>query len=85
MRGHAVPCLPPPACRRAGVQPHTGTARSARARRCDRAQLGDEGGGLVWTERRDGQVLHHTREPGSTLGRSAWIGLLSVLPIEWLL
>lgn len=45
----------------------------------------DEGGGLVWIERRDGQTLRHTQEPGATLGRSAWIGLLSVLPIEWLL
>ncbi|WP_439589440.1 phospholipase D family protein [Hydrogenophaga sp.] len=45
----------------------------------------DEGGGLVWTERRDGQTLRHKREPGSTLVRSVWIGLLSVLPIEWLL
>ena len=45
----------------------------------------DGNGSLVWIERRDGQTLQHTREPGATLGRSAWIGLLSVLPIEWLL
>ncbi len=45
----------------------------------------DENGGLVWIERRDGQEIRHTREPGITLGTRAWIGLLSVLPIEWLL
>jgi putative cardiolipin synthase len=45
----------------------------------------DEKGGLVWIERRDGQEIRHTREPGSSLGQRAWIGLLSVLPIEWLL
>ncbi|MBU7575345.1 MAG: phospholipase D family protein [Hydrogenophaga sp.] len=45
----------------------------------------DEQGDLVWIERRDGQEIRHTREPGSSLGQRAWIGLLSVLPIEWLL
>lgn len=45
----------------------------------------DEQGGLVWIEQREGGVVRHTSEPGSTLGRRAWIGLLSVLPIEWLL
>lgn len=45
----------------------------------------DERGELVWIERRDGQEVRHTREPGSSLGSRAWIGLLSVLPIEWLL
>jgi putative cardiolipin synthase len=45
----------------------------------------DESGSLVWIERHEGKTLRHTREPGATLGRSAWIGLLSVLPIEWLL
>jgi putative cardiolipin synthase len=46
----------------------------------------DEQGGLVWVERRAGQAdVRHGSEPGATLGRRAWIGLLSVLPIEWLL
>lgn len=45
----------------------------------------DEHGDLVWIERREGQAIQHTREPGATAGRRAWIGLLSVLPIEWLL
>ncbi len=45
----------------------------------------DERGDLVWIERRDGQSIRHLREPGATVGRRAWIGLLSVLPIEWLL
>lgn len=45
----------------------------------------DEQGDLVWIERRDGQEIRHTPEPGSSLGQRARIGLLSVLPIEWLL
>ncbi|WP_137921749.1 phospholipase D family protein [Hydrogenophaga sp. 2FB] len=45
----------------------------------------DDKGDLVWIERRDGEEIRHTREPGSSLGQRAWIGLLSVLPIEWLL
>jgi len=45
----------------------------------------DERGELVWIERREGGDIRHTREPGASLGRSAWIGLLSLLPIEWLL
>lgn len=45
----------------------------------------DGQGDLVWIEQREGQSVPHTREPGSSLGQRAWIGLLSVLPIEWLL
>ncbi|QHE89067.1 phospholipase D family protein [Hydrogenophaga sp. BPS33] len=45
----------------------------------------DEQGDLVWIEYRDGQEIRHTREPGSSLGSRVWLGLLSVLPIEWLL
>jgi putative cardiolipin synthase len=45
----------------------------------------DDQGDLVWIERRDGQSIPHAHEPGATFGRRAWIGLLSVLPIEWLL
>lgn len=45
----------------------------------------DGHGDLVWIEHREGQSVRHPREPGATLGRRAWIGLLSVLPIEWLL
>ena len=45
----------------------------------------DERGDLVWVELREGEAILHPREPGATLGRRAWIGLLSVLPIEWLL
>lgn len=40
---------------------------------------------LASFERRDGLEIRHTREPGSSLSRRAWMGLLSVLPIEWLL
>jgi cardiolipin synthase C len=45
----------------------------------------DDRGGLVWIEQGEGGEIRHTREPGAGLGRSAWIGLLSLLPIEWLL
>ena len=46
----------------------------------------DGQGGLVWIERGEGgREIRHNREPGVGLGRSAWIGLLSLLPIEWLL
>jgi putative cardiolipin synthase len=42
-------------------------------------------GRLVWIEQRDGQVIEHRQEPGTGPMKRAWIGLLSVLPIEWLL
>ena len=45
----------------------------------------DDHGELVWLERRDGQVLRHTSEPGGGVLRGAWIGFLSLLPIEGLL
>lgn len=45
----------------------------------------DEHGDLVWIERREGEAILHPHEPGATFGRRAWLGLLSVLPIEWLL
>ncbi len=45
----------------------------------------DGRGGLVWIEQGPHGEVRHTREPGASLGRSAWIGLLSWLPIEWLL
>jgi putative cardiolipin synthase len=44
-----------------------------------------DGGGLSWTERREGRVIRHEREPGTKLWQRAWVRFLSVLPIEWLL
>ncbi len=48
-------------------------------------RLGEDGR-LAWVERREnGPDVVHRREPGITLGRRLWLGLLSVLPIEWML
>jgi cardiolipin synthase C len=44
-----------------------------------------ESGALQWLEQRDGQEIVHEEEPGATIWRRAVIGLLSALPIEWLL
>jgi cardiolipin synthase C len=38
-------------------------------------------GGLEW---REGDAVHRS-EPGAGLLQRLWIGLLSILPIEWLL
>lgn len=40
---------------------------------------------LIWLERREGEVLRHYNEPGTSIGRRAWVRFLSILPIEWLL
>ena len=40
---------------------------------------------LVWIERRKGEVVLHTKEPGTTAWKRALVLFLSVLPIEWLL
>lgn len=42
-------------------------------------------GGIQWIEHREGQLVSHDTEPGTTLWQRALIGFLSVLPIEWLL
>jgi putative cardiolipin synthase len=44
-----------------------------------------DAGRLSWTERREGNVIRHEREPGTKLWQRAWVRFLSVLPIEWLL
>ena len=49
-----------------------------------RVQLTD-GGQLRWVERRNGETLTHDSEPGAGLLQRTWVGLLSILPIEWLL
>ena len=45
----------------------------------------DEAGRLYWIERREGQEVRHATEPGAGLIKRAGVGLLSVLPIEWML
>lgn len=42
-------------------------------------------GKLRWVERRDGQTIVHTVEPGASLWRRMGVWILSHLPIEWLL
>ncbi|MEO8035538.1 MAG: phospholipase D family protein [Acidobacteriota bacterium] len=40
---------------------------------------------LYWIERRDGRIVRHDTEPGTTFWQRAGVWLLSRLPIEWLL
>ena len=40
---------------------------------------------LHWIEHRDGEVITHTQEPGSTIMSRFTINILSKLPIDWLL
>jgi putative cardiolipin synthase len=47
-------------------------------------RLSDKGG-LYWIEKRGGLTQRLDTEPGATFWRSAWVSLLSRLPIEWLL
>jgi putative cardiolipin synthase len=42
-------------------------------------------GHLYWIERRGSRTLRHDREPGTGFWKRAGIGILSLLPIEWLL
>ncbi len=42
-------------------------------------------GKLSWIERNQGALIRHDREPGATLMKRAEVGILSRLPIEWLL
>jgi putative cardiolipin synthase len=44
-----------------------------------------EDGSLYWLEMRDGQLVRHTKEPGTRWYKRAWVIFLSWLPIEWLL
>lgn len=48
-------------------------------------RLALEDGDLRWIERRDGEIITHTREPGAGLLKRASAWLFSLLPIEWLL
>jgi putative cardiolipin synthase len=42
-------------------------------------------GELYWIERLDGKERRHTTEPGTTWRQRAWVAVLSLLPIDWLL
>ena len=42
-------------------------------------------GRLVWIEQRGGEVIRHGTEPGTSAYQRILVGLLSCLPIEWLL
>jgi putative cardiolipin synthase len=48
-------------------------------------RLADDGRTLQWAERGPGGVTLHDVEPGAGLLRRAGVGLMSWLPIEWLL
>ena len=45
----------------------------------------DGQGHLYWLEWREGRQIRHDREPGTGFLKRAGIGILSLLPIEWLL
>jgi putative cardiolipin synthase len=42
-------------------------------------------GSLYWLERRDGKLIRHDVEPGTSWWKRTTVKLLSMLPIEWLL
>lgn len=42
-------------------------------------------GGLYWLERRGNRIIRHETEPGTTFLQRTTIGLLAMLPIDWLL
>lgn len=47
------------------------------------SRLADEGA-ITWTERSNGDVTTHIREPGTGPLQRMVIGILSMLPIDWL-
>ena len=44
-----------------------------------------DAGQLQWTERREGALVRHDTEPGSSAWQRARVGFFSLLPVEWLL
>ncbi len=44
-----------------------------------------DAGEVYWLERRDGKLIRHDTEPGTSFWQRAGVSLLSALPIEWLL
>ena len=49
-----------------------------------RLRLGPDGA-IQWIEQREGKELAHDTEPGTTFWQRFGVGVLSLLPIEWLL
>ncbi len=45
----------------------------------------DEDDRLYWLEQRDGRILRHDTEPGTTFWQRAALWFMSLLPIDWLL
>jgi putative cardiolipin synthase len=45
----------------------------------------DKNGHIYWLEQKGKQTVRHNTEPGTTLWQRTLIGLLSLLPIDWLL
>ena len=48
-------------------------------------RLAADGRCAEWIQRVDGREVRYDAEPGTSAARRAWIGFLSILPIEWLL
>jgi putative cardiolipin synthase len=48
-------------------------------------RLAPDGGNLVWIERTSSGETRHDIEPGTTWATRMGVGILSILPIEWLL
>ncbi len=44
-----------------------------------------DAGALRWIEQRDGETIVHADEPGASPLRRLGAGLISLLPIDWLL
>ena len=42
-------------------------------------------GALIWQERRDGKVIVHSKEPGTTFGQRLAVRVIGWLPVHWLL
>ncbi|MFW6094329.1 MAG: phospholipase D-like domain-containing protein, partial [Pseudomonadota bacterium] len=42
-------------------------------------------GALIWQERRDGRVITHAREPGTTFLQRLTVRIIGRLPVHWLL
>ena len=49
------------------------------------ARLASGSGELEWIEHTPAGEKRHDTEPGAGFFKRAWIGFLSVLPIDWLL
>ncbi len=45
----------------------------------------DKDGELYWTTRTNGDTVRFDTEPEASLWRRVWVGMLSTLPIEWML